>query len=52
MSWKGDHGHHVHVFKDNRLIVKWDVDNWVPMKGQATKRIEDLLKELLAEGLL
>ncbi len=52
ISWFGDHGHHVHVYKDNRLVVKWDVDNWIPIKGQATKRIEDLLKELLAEGAL
>ena len=51
-SWKGDHGHHVHVYKDNRLIVKWDLDNWTPMVGQASKRIKDLLKELQSEGLL
>jgi hypothetical protein len=52
ISWIGDHGHHVHVFKDNCLVVKWDVDNWKPMKGSATKRIEDLLRELLKEGKL
>lgn len=52
ISWKGDHGHHVHVFKDKRLVVKWDLDNWMPIKGRATKRVEDLLKELLAEGAL
>lgn len=52
ISWIGDHGQHVHVYKDNRLVVKWDVDNWMPIKGQATKRIEGLLKELLAEGAI
>jgi hypothetical protein len=51
-SWKGDHGHHVHVYKDKRFIVKWDIDNWCPMTGRASKRIKDLLKELLSEGLL
>lgn len=24
ISWIGDHGNHVHVFKDRRLVVKWD----------------------------
>ncbi len=52
ISWKGDHGHHVHVYKDGRLIVKWDLDNWMAIEGQATKRIKDLLEELLEEGLL
>ncbi len=52
INWTGDRGHHVHVYKDNRLIVKWDLDNWLPMAGKATKRIEDLLRELLAEGKL
>ena len=51
-SWQGDHGHHVHVYKDKRLIVKWDIDNWTPMIGKASKRIRDLLKELQSEGLL
>ncbi len=52
LSWIGDHGHHVHVYKDDRLIVKWDLDNWLSIKGKATKRIENLLKALLAEGKL
>lgn len=52
ISWKGDHGHHVHVYKDQRLIVKWDIDNWTPMVGHATKRVKELLKELHSEGLL
>ncbi len=52
LSWIGDHGHHVHVYKDDRLIVKWDLDNWLSIKGKATKRIENLLKALRAEGKL
>ncbi len=51
-DWIGDHGHHVHIFKDKRLIVKWDLDNMMAMKGKATRRIIDLLKELQSEGLL
>jgi len=32
--------------------VKWDPENWQPMKGQASARIERLLKELVEEGRL
>ena len=53
ITWKGDHPpRHVHVYRDGRLIVKWDVDHQKPMKGAATRRILDLISELEAEGLL
>jgi hypothetical protein len=42
----------VHVYRDGKLIVKWDVDNQKAMKGTATRRILDLISELEAEGLL
>ena len=32
--------------------MKWDLDNWLPMKGKTNKRIERLLEELVEEGLL
>jgi hypothetical protein len=51
--WKGDHSpRHVHVYRDGRLIVKWDLDNWKAMKGSAPRRVIELLRELAAEGLL
>jgi hypothetical protein len=43
---------HVHVYRDGKLIVKWDLDNQKPMKGAATRRILELIRELEAEGLL
>jgi hypothetical protein len=43
---------HVHVYRDGRLIVKWDLDNQKAMKGAATRRILELIAELEAEGLL
>lgn len=53
ITWKGDHPpRHVHVYRDGTLIVKWDLDNWKPMKGAATSRILGLIAELEAEGLL
>jgi len=51
--WKGDHSpRHVHVYRDGRLVVKWDLDNRKAMKGSAPRRVIELLRELEAEGLL
>ena len=34
ITWIGDHSpYHVHVYEDGRLIVKWDLENDLPMKG-------------------
>ncbi len=53
ITWKGDHPpRHVHVYRDGKLIVKWDLDNQKPMKVAATRRIVVLISELEAEGLL
>jgi hypothetical protein len=50
---EGDHSpRHVHVYRDSELIVKWDLDNWQPMEGKATKKILELLSELEEEGTL
>lgn len=52
-SWVGDHGpKHVHVYRDGRLVVKWDLDNDKAMAGQATRRVLRLIYELQSEGLL
>jgi len=40
------------VYRDGRPVVKWDLDNWQPMKGRASARVEQLLKELEEEGKL
>ena len=53
ITWIGDHPpRHVHVYRDGKLIVKWDLDNQKAMKGAATRRILELIRELEAEGLL
>jgi len=53
ITWKGDHPpRHVHVYRDSKLVVKWDLDNRVPMKGAATRRVLQLIAELEAEGVL
>lgn len=53
IAWKGDHSpRHVHVYKDGQLIVKWDIENWKPMRGRAPRRILRLIHELERAGLL
>ena len=53
LAWKGDHGpRHVHVYWQGELVLKWDLDNRLPMKGRASRRVRRLIKELVAEGRL
>jgi len=53
ITWSGDHPpRHVHVYRDATLVVKWDLDNRVPMQGVASRRVWVLIAELEAEGLL
>ena len=53
ISWVGDYSpRHVHVYRDDRLVVKWDLDNRLPMQGKATARVLRLLEELVEEGKL
>jgi len=51
--WKGDHApRHVHVYREGQLVVKWDLDNWQPMKGEASRQLLELITGLVSEGLL
>ena len=53
VTWKGDHSpYHVHVYLDGVLVLKWDLENGVAMKGKPTRRILKLIDELREEGLL
>lgn len=53
ITWKGDHPpRHVHVYRDNKLVVKWDLDNQKAMRGKAVRRVLELIAELESEGLL
>ena len=53
ITWKGDHSpRHVHVYRDGKLVVKWDLDHGHPMKGRASSRVLQLIDELETEGLL
>jgi len=53
ITWIGDHPpRHVHVYRDGKLVVKWDLDNQKAMHGKANRRILELIAELESEGLL
>jgi hypothetical protein len=47
LTWKGDHTpRHVHVYRNGKLVVKWDLENWQPMKGKASARVLRLIRQL------
>lgn len=53
LTWKGDHTpRHVHVYRQGRLVVKWDLENRQPMRGRASARLLRLIRELEDEGAL
>lgn len=53
VTWVGDHPpRHVHVYKDGELVVKWDLENQIAMRGKASRRILTLIAELEQEGRL
>lgn len=53
ITWIGDHPpRHVHVYRDGKLVVKWDLDDGSPMKGSAPAKVVRLIMELEREGRL
>lgn len=53
LAWSGDHSpRHVHVYRDGVLVVKWDLENNRPMVGVAPRKVRDLIRQLMVEGLL
>lgn len=53
ITWKGDHPpRHVHVYRGGRLVVKWDLDNQLVMRGKLDRTVRRLIAELERDGLL
>ena len=53
MTFVGDHDpRHVHVYRDDRLIAKWDLEDWCVLEGRVSRRIRRYLEELRCEGKL
>jgi hypothetical protein len=40
------------VYRDGKLVVKWNLEDHVPMKGRPTARVLQLIEELEAESVL
>lgn len=47
-----DHGNHIHVYKDGRQILKWDLDDHSVLEGKLTRRLRKIIKCLIQEGKL
>jgi hypothetical protein len=53
VTWKGDHSpRHVHVYRDGKLVVKWNLDDRVPMRGRPTRRVLQLIADLERDGII
>jgi hypothetical protein len=53
VTWVGDHPpRHVHVYRDGRLIMKWDLENGVALAGAAPRQVLRYIDELVKEGRL
>jgi len=53
LTWVGDHSpRHVHVCRNARLVVKWDLENWQAMEGKASRRLLQVIEKLVSEDEL
>jgi len=43
---------HVHVYRNGKLVVKWDLDNKKPMVGAASRKLLNIIRELENGGRL
>jgi len=49
-SWIGDHTpRHVHVYRDGRFVLKWDLENHLSMAGKPTRKLLELIRDLEVE---
>jgi hypothetical protein len=50
---KGDHSpKHVHVYRDGVFVLKWNLEAHKAIVGRASRRLQDLIRDLRSEGLL
>jgi len=53
VTWVGDHPpRHVHIYRNGRLVAKYDLENRQVVKGKASAKLSKCIKELSNEGLL
>jgi hypothetical protein len=53
VTCKGDYSPYpVHVYRDGTLVVKWDLEDDVAMKGEASRKVLRLIAQPREEELL
>ncbi|MEK7378339.1 MAG: DUF4160 domain-containing protein [Candidatus Binatota bacterium] len=53
ITWVGDHDpKHVHVFREGKEVLKWNLEAEVAIDGKTTKKIKKLIAELIGEEKL
>lgn len=53
MAWRGDHTpRHVHVYRDGKLVLKWDLEEEKAMRGTASREIMTIIAMLESGGRL
>ena len=53
VTWVGDHSpYHVHVYRDDELVLKWDLESDVALWDAPTRKILRIIASLKKEGLL
>ena len=53
LAWKSDHSpRHVHAYRDGKLVVKWDLENGLAMRGKASRQLLKVIEQLQREGKL
>ena len=53
ITWIGDHPpRHVHIYRNSKLVIKFDLERWKVMEGKINGTIFTLLTKLRSEGLL
>lgn len=51
ITWIGDHEpKHVHIFRDGKLVLKWNLEDSLVMKGKITSNLRKLIDKLQAKG--
>jgi hypothetical protein len=53
MTWVGDHPpKHIHVYRDGKLVLTWDIQGSEVLAGEWSPRIVSLIRELQSKGRL
>lgn len=53
ITWKGDHDpKHVHVYRNGKEILKWNLENQAIIRGKLTRKIKQIIHDLVEEGKL